>query len=161
MVFILSQGNSECHKEAVGCRQRSERLPPGFDRQTGVGAAQARIREVLEAVQQHPEGVLQRRRVCRFLIFNNFSNGTLFRFDGPDWNFLVKHVIEDIHDSWLHCSTNPLELGTCVSLSHRWKRNKNYLKIYTTLGYNRSLNKFSLLLQRWPVAVLRAWNFEW
>ena len=26
---------------------------------------------------------------------------------------------EDTHNSWLYCFTNPLELGTCVSLSHR------------------------------------------
>ena len=26
---------------------------------------------------------------------------------------------EDIHNSWLYCFTNILELGTCVSLSHR------------------------------------------
>ena len=26
---------------------------------------------------------------------------------------------EDIHNSWLYCITNPLELGTRVSLSHR------------------------------------------
>ena len=25
----------------------------------------------------------------------------------------------DIHNSWLYCFTNPLELGTRVSLSHR------------------------------------------
>ena len=28
-------------------------------------------------------------------------------------------VIKDIHNSWLYCFTNPLELGTRVSLSHR------------------------------------------
>ena len=27
--------------------------------------------------------------------------------------------IEDIHKSWLYCFTNPLELGTYVSLWHR------------------------------------------
>jgi len=32
----------------------------------------------------------------------------------------VKHlVIEDVHNSRLYCFTNPLELGTRVSLSHR------------------------------------------
>ena len=32
----------------------------------------------------------------------------------------MKHfVIEDTHNSWLYCFTNPLELGTRVSLSHR------------------------------------------
>ena len=33
----------------------------------------------------------------------------------------IKHsvyLIEDIHNSWLYCFTNPLELGTRVSLSH-------------------------------------------
>ena len=28
-------------------------------------------------------------------------------------------LIKDIHNSWLYCFTNPLELGTRVSLSHR------------------------------------------
>ena len=33
---------------------------------------------------------------------------------------LVTHeLIKDIHNSWLYCFTNPLELGTRVSLSHR------------------------------------------
>ena len=27
-------------------------------------------------------------------------------------------LIEDTHNSWLYCFTNPLELGTRVSLSH-------------------------------------------
>ena len=27
-------------------------------------------------------------------------------------------MFEDIHNSWLYCFTNPLELGTRVSLSH-------------------------------------------
>ena len=32
----------------------------------------------------------------------------------------MKHlVIKDIHNSWLYCFTNPLELGIRVSLSHR------------------------------------------
>jgi len=32
----------------------------------------------------------------------------------------VKHfVIEDVHNSWLYCFTNPLELVTRVSLSNR------------------------------------------
>ena len=26
--------------------------------------------------------------------------------------------LEDVHNSWLYCFTNPLELGTRVSLSH-------------------------------------------
>ena len=42
------------------------------------------------------------------------------QFNGLDWSLLVKHlVIKDIHNSWLYCFTNPLELGTRVSLSHR------------------------------------------
>ena len=28
-------------------------------------------------------------------------------------------LIKDIHNSWLYCFTNPLELGTRVSLSQR------------------------------------------
>ena len=39
-------------------------------------------------------------------------------FNGLDRSLLVKHlVIEDIHNSWFYCFTNPLELGTRVSLS--------------------------------------------
>ena len=35
------------------------------------------------------------------------------QFNGLDWSLLVKHlVIKDIHNSWLYCFTNPLELGT-------------------------------------------------
>ena len=42
------------------------------------------------------------------------------RFNGLNWSLLVKHlVIEDVHNSWLSCFTNPLEFGTRVSLSHR------------------------------------------
>ena len=41
----------------------------------------------------------------------------VYQFNGLDWSLLVKHlVIEDIHNSWLYCFTNPLELGTRVSL---------------------------------------------
>ena len=29
------------------------------------------------------------------------------------------NTLEDIHNFWLYCFTNPLELGTRVSLSHR------------------------------------------
>ena len=29
------------------------------------------------------------------------------------------HSYEDIHNSWLYCFTNPLEIGTRVLLSHR------------------------------------------
>ena len=32
---------------------------------------------------------------------------------------ITKKNIKDIHNSWLYCFTNPLELGTRVSLSHR------------------------------------------
>ena len=28
-------------------------------------------------------------------------------------------LIEDVHNSWLYCFTNPFKLGTRVSLSHR------------------------------------------
>ena len=32
----------------------------------------------------------------------------------------MKHLdYEDIHSSWLYCFTNPVEIGTRVSLSHR------------------------------------------
>ena len=44
------------------------------------------------------------------------------RFDSCwRYNFLSIHFlkIKDIHNSWLYCFTNPLELGTRVSLSHR------------------------------------------
>ena len=32
---------------------------------------------------------------------------------------LLIFLVEDIHNSWLYSFTNPLELGTRVSLSHR------------------------------------------
>ena len=42
------------------------------------------------------------------------------QFNGLDWSLLVKHLdYEDIHNSWLYCFTNPLEIGTRVSLSYR------------------------------------------
>ena len=31
----------------------------------------------------------------------------------------IEFEIESIHSSWLYCFTDPLELGTRVSLSHR------------------------------------------
>ena len=34
-------------------------------------------------------------------------------------SFHQSSFIEDIRNCWLHCFTNPLELGTRVSLSHR------------------------------------------
>jgi len=40
-------------------------------------------------------------------------------FNDLNWNLLVKHlVIEDIHNSWLYCFTNPFKLRTYVSLFH-------------------------------------------
>ena len=33
--------------------------------------------------------------------------------------FNLQTIIQDIHNSWLYCFTNPLELGARVSLSHR------------------------------------------
>ena len=39
------------------------------------------------------------------------------QFNGLNWSLLVKHLeFEDMHNSWLYCFTNPLELGTRVSL---------------------------------------------
>ena len=35
------------------------------------------------------------------------------------FNTNAVNLIKDIHNSWLYCFTNPLELGTRVSLSHR------------------------------------------
>ena len=32
---------------------------------------------------------------------------------------ITENNYEDIHNSWLYCFTNPLELGTRVSLVHR------------------------------------------
>ena len=44
----------------------------------------------------------------------------LIRFNGLDWSLLVKNLdFEDMHNPWLYCFTNPLEIGTRVSLSHR------------------------------------------
>ena len=34
-------------------------------------------------------------------------------------NYNCYDKFENIHNSWLYCYTNPLELGTRVSLSHR------------------------------------------
>ena len=46
-------------------------------------------------------------------LISNLRNN---HFNGLDWSLLVIHlVIEDIHNSWLYCFTNPLELGTRVS----------------------------------------------
>ena len=46
------------------------------------------------------------------------DNRLICQFNGLDWSFLVNHLeFEDIHNSWLYCFTNPLELGTRVSLS--------------------------------------------
>ena len=46
-------------------------------------------------------------------------------------------IIEDIHNSWLYCFTNPLELGTRVSLSHR----QPYMSIHTRVPSSRGLVK--------------------
>ena len=38
------------------------------------------------------------------------------QFNGLDWSLLVKHLeLEDKHNSWLYCSTNPFELETRVT----------------------------------------------
>ena len=58
--------------------------------------------------------------LLRFSIFNNSGDqvsatADFIHFNGRDWNLLAKHlVIEDIHNSWLYCFTNPLEFGTHV-----------------------------------------------
>ena len=45
------------------------------------------------------------------MLFKNWTVYT-FYFSRLDWSLLVKHLaIEDIHNSWLYCFTNPLELG--------------------------------------------------
>ena len=39
------------------------------------------------------------------------SNSGHSQFNGLDWSLLVKHLaIKDIHNPWLFCFTNPLEL---------------------------------------------------
>ena len=53
------QGNRERDKEAAGRGERGLRLHPGQLRQAGPGAAQARVCQVLEALLQHAQGVLQ------------------------------------------------------------------------------------------------------
>ena len=53
------QGDRERDKEAAGRGERGLRLHPGQLRQAGAGAAQARVRQVLEALLQHAQGVLQ------------------------------------------------------------------------------------------------------
>ena len=45
-------------------------------------------------------------------------NIIFLRFGRRDGNN-TKEVFEDIYNSWLYCFTNPLELGTHVSLSQR------------------------------------------
>jgi len=51
-------------------------------------------------------------------------------FNGLECSLLVKHVIiEDMHGSGLYCFTNPLELGTRVSLMHR--------QTYVSIGRGR------------------------
>ena len=39
----------------------------------------------------------------------------IYKFNGLDWSLLVKHLeFEDVHNSWLYCFINPVELGTRV-----------------------------------------------
>ena len=39
-------------------------------------------------------------------------------FNGLDWSLLVKHLdYEDIHNSWLYCFTNPLEIAKAKHVS--------------------------------------------
>jgi len=54
------QGNCERDKEAVGRGERGLGLHPGQLRQAGPRAAEARVRQVFEALLQHAQGVLQR-----------------------------------------------------------------------------------------------------
>ena len=53
--------------------------------------------------------------------------------------------IQDIHNSWLYCFTNPLELGTRVSLLHR--------QSYVTYGEGFH-NRFLRLIQKKSVTVI-------
>ena len=60
--------------------------------------------------------------------------------NGLDWSLLVKHlVIGDIHNSWLYCFTNPIELGTRVSLAHRqlYVWTYGHVRIYTRCPIER------------------------
>ena len=57
------QGNCERDKEAVGRGERGLGLHPGQLRQAGPRAAEARVRQVFEALLQHAQGVLQRGTV--------------------------------------------------------------------------------------------------
>ena len=58
-------------------------------------------------------------RIFLQLSISSFILIIIFQFNGLDWSLLVKHLdYEDIHNSWLYCFTNPLEIGTPVSLSH-------------------------------------------
>ena len=59
--------------------------------------------------------------------------------------------MKDIHNSWLYCFTNPPELGTRVSLSHRQPNVKQYNQelcislitiCFTKRLQSRPLNKF-------------------
>ena len=63
-----------------------------------------------------------------------------------DWGLLVKHLeFEGTHNSWLYCFTNPLELGMCVSLSHRWP----YVTIQLTMRKRNSVPSSRRLVKQY------------
>ena len=81
----------------------------------------------------------QRLFFCSMCFNNDPRNFSTLKcwFNGLDWSLLVKHLdYEDIHNSWLYCFTNPLELGTRVSLSHR-QPNVLLNNLTMFLQYNR------------------------
>ena len=57
------QGHRKRHQEASGRSQRHIGIHSGHLGQAGPGAAHERVREVLQKVLQHPQGILQRGTV--------------------------------------------------------------------------------------------------
>ena len=72
----------------------------------------------------------------------------LNHFNGLDWSLLVKHlVIEDMHNSWLNCFTNPLELGTRCESKTRVPSSKGFVKQFNQELCISSVMKCFWLLQ--------------
>ena len=56
--------------------------------------------------------------ICNIITYA-FGTNYITDYDSSDFYFSITYKFKDIHNSWLYCFTNPLELGTRVSLSHR------------------------------------------
>ena len=75
-------------------------------------------------------------RVVNFIM--NFNISTLF------FKIYQSKLIKDIHNSWLYCFTNPPELGTRVSLSHR-QPNVLYIFNYKMFHQEASVETIKLI----------------